>query len=412
MLINGIDISTYGATHLQHDIQTAEVITYQDWLRNAPNFIVTGQKETYKVITCEMGIKGVDDDDILQKIGNLIKQAEKCTIQFDDTVFLYDAILKAKDHKMVGNSHKLYALHIEWQAAYAYKPAITETLDHVASKTITVLGNLPTPAIATITPSIDTISATLTGLSKNPIIINNLHADNPITIDGEKCTVTEHDFDSTITMLAGDGKWNWRKYTMWNFANPDNANVPFAPKYSDIPVNSPYSQALIPDGADLVHNTGYDYLGHAKTAIYSSSPDNYKAISIYHDDGATVYFNGEIVYEHIGPSGPTPFRTLDTGPFGPSPSITLILNEGWNTLEILLIQHFGPDGIWGIQPVIGSVVEGLNCFYCKDANSSGIVNKFGDTDMWAFPTLQPGENAVGIDITTADVQITYKPKFI
>ena len=401
MLINGIDISTYGATHLQHDIQTAEVITYQDWLRNAPNFIVTGQKETYKAITCEIGIKGTDDDDILQKIGSLIKLAEKCTIQFDDTVFLYDAILKVKDHKRLGYSHKIYALHIEWQSGYTYKPAITETLDHVATKSITVLGNLPTPAVVTITPTIDTISAILTGLTKNPITVSNLHANTPVIIDGEKCTVTEADIDTTLTVSSGVGKWNFRKYNIVNFANPDSAVVDTAPTYASIPPGASYSQQLIADGTNLLMNIGYDYLGYLKTGVYLTAPKTI-AFNFYHDDGCGIYLNGVLVYTKAGPKYS----------FNGAAAVTLNLIAGWNIIEIIWIQHYGPDGIWNIIPTITSLVEQLNCFYSKSAGTPGVVNKFEDTDLWAFPTLQPEAVTVGISITTATVQIAYKPKFM
>ena len=40
------------------------------------------------------------------------------------------------------------------------------------------------------------------------------------------------------------------------------------------------------------------------------------------------------------------------------------------------------------------------------------VNKFGDTDMWGFPTLQPSSNAVSISQSGIAVKIQYKPKFM
>lgn len=400
MLLNGIDINNYGATLLDKDIQTAEVITYQDWLRNAPNFIVTGQKETYKVIVCELMVKGTDDDDILEKISDFIKQAEKCTIRFDDTAFIYDAILKNKSHKRLGNSHKIYALHIEWQSGYAYLPDITETMNNVASKTITVPGNLPTAAVVTIMPTIDTISATLTGLGKSPIIVNNLHANIPVVIDGEKCTVTEADIDTTLTVAAGLNKWNFRKYNMVSFTNSDGADL-IAPLKSSIPVDSSYSQNLIPDGALLAKNLGYDYLGHLKTSVFATSPKTVN-INFCHDDGASIYLNDEVVYSLNW------YRDENNGPA----SASLDLAAGWNTLEIIWIQHYGPDGIWGITPTIGSQVEGLNCYYSRDADAPGTVNKFTDTDLWSFPSLQPGSNVLGITPAIASVQVTYKPKFI
>lgn len=404
MLINGINISTYGAIHQQHDIQTAEVITYQDWLRNASNFIITGQKETYKAITCDMIIKGADDDDILQKISNLIKQAEKCTIQFDGTVFLYDAFIKVTDHKRLDYSHKVYTLHIEWQSGYAYKPEITEILDRVTSKTITVLGNLPTPAMVTITPSTDTISTTLTGLSKNPITINKLHANTDVVIDGEKYIVTEADIDATITEITGLNKWNFRKYNMVRFVSPDSMYVYLAPHYSTIPTDTLYTQQLITDAATLIKNVGMDYLGYLKTAV-SVAVAKTITFDFYHDDGLSIYLNGVEVFTK---------DTFESDLF-PETGIghaVLNLNAGWNTIEILYIEHTGQNGVWGITPTIGSQVDSLNCYYSRESGITSVVNKFGDTDMWSFPILQPGANALIVSDANSLVTVRYKPKFI
>ena len=396
MLINNLDIVSSKAQLLKKEIQTAEVVVYDDWLRNALSPVYLGKQEKYKQLKLQLLIKDFDDESSLNDISNLIKQFEKCTLKFDDLSFYYDCVIVNKSHKRVVKGQ--YTLDVELKSGYAYKPEIIEAMDHVTSKTITVPGNLLTAAVVTITPSIDTISALLTGLSQSPMTISNLHANIPVIIDGEKCTVTELDFDATITIAAGAGKWNFRKYPMWSFANPDNCNVPFAPTYADIPIGTTYNQKLIPDAVDLILNTGYDYLGHAKTGIYVASP---RAINFnfFHDDGATVYLNGAVVYTHIGP-------------FGPTGSIVLNLLSGWNVFEILLIQHFGPDGIYGITPILGSMVEQLNCYYAKVGGTPGTVNKFQDADLWAFPSLQPGANTVGISINTATVQIAYKPKFI
>jgi phage-related protein len=76
-------------------------------------------------------------------------------------------------------------------SGYAYKAAITETLNHVSSKTINVPGNLATDAIVTVTVPIDTISITLTGLGEDPITIKNLKVNVPRIINGEDGTVLE-----------------------------------------------------------------------------------------------------------------------------------------------------------------------------------------------------------------------------
>jgi len=397
MLVNNIDITVYKAKLLSKSIQTNEITIYDDWLRKALNPLYLGKQETFKSITMQFVIADTTDNACLLDISNFVTQLAKCTVKFDDIDFYYDCTLVSKQHSQLIETG-YFGLDVELKAGYAYLAEVTETMDHVASKTITVLGNLPTPAVVTVVPSIDTISAVISGATKSPILIKNLYLNNPITIDGEKYTITEQDFDFTITIAAGVGKWAYRQYNMWNFANPDEANVPFAPKYEDIPVGTPYTHALVPDSAILVANAGYDYLGHAKTAIYVTSPI-VRSFTFHHDDGASVYLNGVLIYSGIGVVTPTP-------------SIVLNLVAGWNILEILVINHFGPGYISNITPIIGSMVEQLNCYYSRAIAPQNSVNKFGDTDMWEFPTLQPGVNTIDIDILTADVQIKYKPKFL
>lgn len=40
------------------------------------------------------------------------------------------------------------------------------------------------------------------------------------------------------------------------------------------------------------------------------------------------------------------------------------------------------------------------------------TNKYGDTEMWNFPSLKPGVNAITVDKSSVDITIKYKPRFI
>lgn len=40
------------------------------------------------------------------------------------------------------------------------------------------------------------------------------------------------------------------------------------------------------------------------------------------------------------------------------------------------------------------------------------VNKYGDTDMWDFPRLIPGENNIQVSRNNCNITIKYKPRFI
>jgi phage-related protein len=407
MLINGLLHTVFNITSCDFEVQAADITNYDDWLRNALTPTIVGRKESYKKVLLSCFFRGLTKQAVMESISNLIIALEHCTLQPDRTEFYYDCILVTTNIKKYDGTQQM--LEVELKAAYAYKPAITEAMHNITSKAITVPGNLATPAVVTITPTIDTVSVALTGMSKNPIIVNNLHANTPVVIDGEKCTVTEDDIDKNITLITGANRWNFRKYNVSSFANPDDTDIHIAPTYANIPAGASFTQQLITDGAQLVKDIGYDYLGHLKTAI---AVQTNKTISFhfYHDDGATIYLNGEIVYtcNH--------HENEDNG----SGFVTLNLLAGWNTIEFIWIQHYGSDGIWGITPAIISQVDYLNCYYSRTGFSGDpedpitfqVVNKFVDTDMWSFPILQPGANEISLNNTNCIVDVAYKPKYI
>ena len=40
------------------------------------------------------------------------------------------------------------------------------------------------------------------------------------------------------------------------------------------------------------------------------------------------------------------------------------------------------------------------------------ANKYGDTEMWGFPSLKPGVNTITVDKSSVDITIKYKPRYI
>lgn len=78
------------------------------------------------------------------------------------------------------------------KSGYAYKEAITETITGVLSKTINVPGNLPVPAIVTVTVPTNGPNVVLSGFGEDDITINNVKGNIPVIIDGEACTVIEN----------------------------------------------------------------------------------------------------------------------------------------------------------------------------------------------------------------------------
>lgn len=189
MLVNNIDIVNFKAMLVSKRIQTADVITFDDWLRNALNPLFLGKQEQYKQIKIQLLIDDVSEESALNNISNLVKQLEQCTIKFDDLSFYYDCLIVNKSNERIIPGK--YLLDVELKSSYAYKSIVTETLDHVSSKTINVAGNLKTPAVVAITVPTDTISVTINGLGST-ITVKNLKANIQVVIDGEACTVLQN----------------------------------------------------------------------------------------------------------------------------------------------------------------------------------------------------------------------------
>lgn len=411
MTINDIDISTFKAT-LGDDLKIvpATVTYYDDWLRQSLNPIIYDKKETYKDITFSLMIEADNENEAQTIISQIATQLKQCTIKFDEIDKYFDCKITSCTPTRITTTG-IIKLDVELQSSYAYTPVIDTTWTPTSgvAHEIDVTGNLPTPAVLKITPTQDIGTLNITGLSRakdgtdKTITINNLHANAPVVIDGENMLITEPDIETILTSTTGANKWIFRKYNMVGFANPDDSDIHELPTKDTIPDGQPYTQQLITDTSNLVHNIGYDYLGYLKTAVNVSSAKSV-TLHFYHDDGASVYLNGTQIYGHN-------YHMVAEDGTGAA-TVTLNLNAGWNTIEFIWIQHYGPDGVYGITPVLNTAVDALNCKYATPDNPNGIVNKFSDAIIWIFPQLQPGKNNITVDSNVVSLELQYKNKFM
>ena len=191
MLINGVDIlTTYKAKLLSKQIQAAEVTVFDDWVRKALNPLYLGDQEKFKILKVEILIVDTTDNACLYNISNLLTQMKRCIIKFDDIDFYYSCTLSSSDSsRLIVSGH--YIVTAEFKSGYAYLPEVTETLDHVDHIHVTALGNLPSPAILTITPATNMASLILTGFVQQ-ITVSSLTSGVPVIIDGELCTALQN----------------------------------------------------------------------------------------------------------------------------------------------------------------------------------------------------------------------------
>lgn len=193
MLINTVDpLVSFNAKLLEREIQTAQVITYKDWLRKALSPTIEAQEQNYIAIHLKYLVQCLDDNTALTYISNLIALIKDSTIKFEDIDYYYDVLIKDKSTQRFSEGVQgKFELTVELESGYAYKSQIIETANRMASKTINIPGNINTPSIVEITPSINLINLVITGLSDDPITIKNLTAGNKVIIDGEAGTVLQ-----------------------------------------------------------------------------------------------------------------------------------------------------------------------------------------------------------------------------
>lgn len=190
MFINEINIlKKYNAYLTSREIQACDIVTYSDWLNKSFNPLIYDQHEEYSAVNVKLLIEGNNEDEILFKISEILNLCKKCVLSFNDLSFYYDVTLDKHNEDII--SDKAYELTLNLKSTFKFKNQIIENLNKISSKSINVSGNLKTPVIVEIVPSIDMIDLKLEGLSDDPIIIRNLKQNKKIIIDGVKGTIMQ-----------------------------------------------------------------------------------------------------------------------------------------------------------------------------------------------------------------------------
>lgn len=195
MLIDNIDIKSFGAELLDKKIGTAETIINHEWPKGAYKPHIFSKENKYIPIQCKFVLKATTIQDLEEKTSHFTKKLEECTIKFDDIDFYFSCIMDSKANEYIGtdiqDNLEIESIEIMFFSNYKYKSEIVEVANRVSSKTINVPGNLETPAILEITPSIDIIDLIVTGLSDSPITVKNLKAGKKVILNGEDSTVLQ-----------------------------------------------------------------------------------------------------------------------------------------------------------------------------------------------------------------------------
>ncbi|URZ15336.1 hypothetical protein [Clostridium felsineum] len=404
MLINGTDLTQYNSRLINLDIQPSSVNNSDEWLRDSLTPLNLHQQFEYKKITAEILVIGNNREDALLKVSqitNLLKFT--ATIQFDNMSYFYDCKLSGTPSLTKGVIVNKVVMTCDFNAI-CYKSE--ESHGFNGSIVVTNNGTMECPCDITITEPVDTPIVTIKGITEEDIRVLYLKKDIPITISGENKTITEPDLDHWISDSTGNGKWI---YKYWNIAMSNSPELTARPNilptkdFIDKSVSC-YHQELLSDSTNLVYNDITNIIGSIKTGLYVNSA---KSVSFQfkHDDGVNVYLNNNSVYS----SANAEINTPDNPNY---PTITLALQQGWNVLEFVYINHLSEGGVYALTQKSSDMVDGLNCYYARDLSYLEVANKFAEVTLWEFPKLEVGINTIALSDNNAVASIAHKPRFL
>lgn len=225
MLINGIDISTFKAKQLNVDIQPSTINISREWVKKSLLPTSLGKYISFKPIKVELLFQNETKDKVLLDVSNLMS---KITDLVDLTLDGYSHKFRCfMDNSSIEKTidNRVLKLLLEFQG-FEYGNEVVETANRVSTKSINVTGNLETPAIVEITPSIDIIDITIQGLDINPIVVKNLKQGKKVIINGEEGIILQ------------DGVNKFADTVMWDFPKlkPGTNTITFSKNSCDLSI--------------------------------------------------------------------------------------------------------------------------------------------------------------------------------
>ncbi len=196
MIINGREITYYGAKEWSVTPSFSSISNGSQWLPGTAAPLLLDTEIGMKKFKVSVMLEGKSRAEIWKNAGRLITALLKpAKIEFNYFQnFFYMVLTNASYAEL--SLKKFHKATLEL-AGYEYgrEVVVENTGTRISTENV---GNLPTPAVLAITPTIGKVSLTLTGLVRDrytledkPITISNLTDGKTIILDGETGLVTE-----------------------------------------------------------------------------------------------------------------------------------------------------------------------------------------------------------------------------
>jgi hypothetical protein len=182
MTINGIDLSTFGATLLSKQITNHDVVQVYDWLDGASSPVFSRSEQRFKYITLTILIESSSESETESQFSALIRALEECTLVFAELPKRYDCHFKGRAEPKHLTA-RAWLVEVDLLCHKTCLPEVIVTASGVGMKSVTSLGAQPSPCLITVTPIVDIDEFVILGF-ESEIRLKNLTANKLHVVDG------------------------------------------------------------------------------------------------------------------------------------------------------------------------------------------------------------------------------------
>ena len=183
MIINGIDISTFGGKVLDKSISPNRVNNSLNW--DAINPQLLESKFDYKEVSITLLINAESEEDAISKISKLSEMFRLgAEIKFKDISYYLKCFILSKPDVTRLNHRNQYQVIFDCESEFGYKQGFKT----IQGKNTTALqlvneGNYPTPVGITLVPKSNSANLYVNGFIKN-FTLTNVKAGDTLGVDG------------------------------------------------------------------------------------------------------------------------------------------------------------------------------------------------------------------------------------
>lgn len=192
MLIGNVDISTYHAKQFKETIEHAAIENESEWNAGSPIPSMVGGTTGFKKVTIVLEVRGEGREDIIKNCSNILSQfLEPAVVTLDR--FSHKFFLALTKHSRSESTEDIWHLLTLECEGYEFGAEVSQNYTGTAEITVNNPGNLVTPVVLEITPTMGASSITVKGISRSgkTATIKNLTTGKKIILDGETGLFTE-----------------------------------------------------------------------------------------------------------------------------------------------------------------------------------------------------------------------------